>query len=70
MESPQVTADVIQANEFGRLSAQYAVQAVPKTVVNDVVDFLGAVPEARFVREVLRAFSSGESPAEPPAAEI
>jgi len=70
MESPHVTADVIEANEFARLSAQYAVQAVPKTVVNDVVDFLGAVPEARFVQEVLRAFPSGASPAASPAAEI
>jgi hypothetical protein len=55
MESPRVTADVIEANEFQSLSAQYAVQAVPKTVVNDRVEFLGAVPERRFLQEVLAA---------------
>ena len=55
MESPQVTADVIEANEFQDLSARYAVQAVPKTVVNDRAEFLGAVPEGRFLREVLAA---------------
>jgi len=55
MESNRVTADVIEANEFGGYSARYAVQAVPKTVVNDRVEFLGAMPEARFLQEVLRA---------------
>jgi hypothetical protein len=50
-----VTADVIEANEFQDLSARYAVQAVPKTVVNDRVEFLGAVPERRFLQEVLAA---------------
>ena len=64
MESPQVTADVIEANEFPQLSARYAVQAVPKTVVNDRAEFLGAVPERRFLQEVLAAISGA-----PPAAE-
>ena len=56
MESSRVTADVIEANEFGSLSVRYGVQAVPKTVVNDRVEFLGAMPEGRFLQEVLRAF--------------
>ncbi len=55
MESPHVTADVIEANEFPQLSARYAVQAVPKTVVNDRVEFLGAVPERRFLQEIQAA---------------
>jgi hypothetical protein len=55
MASPLVTADVIEANEFQDLSARYAVQAVPKTVVNDQREFLGAVPESRFLQEVLAA---------------
>jgi hypothetical protein len=55
MASPHVTADVIEANEFQDLSARYAVQAVPKTVVNDQREFLGAVPESRFRQEVLAA---------------
>ncbi len=64
MESPHVTADVIEANEFPDLSARYAVQAVPKTVVNDRAEFLGAVPERRFLQEVLAA-SAGGPAAEP-----
>jgi hypothetical protein len=63
MESERVTADVIEANEFPTLSAAYAVQAVPKTVVNDQVEFLGAMPEGRFVQEVWRALpADGEAP--------
>ena len=56
MESEQVTADVIESNEFPQYSARYAVQAVPKTVLNDRYEFLGAVPESRFLQEVARAF--------------
>ena len=60
MESSKVTADVVEANEFPGLSSQYAVSAVPKTVANDAVEFLGAMPEGRFLSEVLRAFPTQE----------
>jgi hypothetical protein len=66
MESEQVTADVIESNEFPQYSARYAVQAVPKTVLNDRYEFLGAVPEARFLQEVMRAFPDAPEPPEPP----
>ncbi len=62
MESDNVTADVIESNEFPSYSARYAVQAVPKTVVNDHVEFHGAMPESRFLQEVLKAFPT-ENPA-------
>jgi hypothetical protein len=60
MEHPLVTADVIEANEFPSLSARYAVQAVPKTVINDRVEVLGAVPEERLLSEALRALPDHE----------
>ena len=62
MESALVTADVIESNEFPQYSARYAVQAVPKTVVNERWEFLGAVPEARFLQEVARAFPDDPAP--------
>jgi len=34
--------------------ARYGVQGVPKTVVNDAVEFVGALPEDEFVAQVLR----------------
>ena len=54
----QITADVIEANEFPRLSQAYAVMNVPKIVVNDRIEIVGAVPERQLVSEVLRALPS------------
>jgi hypothetical protein len=54
VESPRVIAEVIEASEFPALSEQYAVTGVPKTVVNEVREILGARSEAAFVAEVLR----------------
>lgn len=55
VESERVTADVVEASEFPELSQRFAVSAVPKTVVNDGGEILGARPESSFVAEVLRA---------------
>lgn len=55
VESPRVTADVVEASEFPDLSQRYAVRAVPKTVVNDRLEILGARPEGAFLAEVLSA---------------
>ena len=55
VESEKVTADVIESNEFPSYSARYAVRAVPKTVVNERWEFLGAVPESRFLEEIGKA---------------
>ena len=41
--------------EFPELSRAYRVQAVPKIVINDRVQFEGALPEAQFLEAVLRA---------------
>ena len=55
VESPRVTADVIEASEFPGLSQEYAVSGVPMTIVNDRVEILGARPESAFVAEVAAA---------------
>ena len=60
IESNRVRADVVEANEFPELSRRYAVSGVPKTVVNDRFESLGARPEAAFIAEVLRVVQ--ESP--------
>ena len=68
MSFADVTADVIEAQEFPRLSQQYMVSGVPKTVANNRVEVLGAMPEARFIGEVLRALPDAAEPeAEQPA---
>ena len=38
---------------------RYQVQGVPKTVINDRVEFAGALPEPRFVQQVLQALEKG-----------
>jgi len=55
IESARVTADVVEATEFPDLAQRYHVSGVPKMVVNETVQFLGALPEPRFLQEVLRA---------------
>lgn len=55
VENEHVTADVIEAGEFPELAERYHVQGVPKVVVNEALEFVGAQPEARFLDHVLRA---------------
>jgi len=50
-----IMADMVEASEFPNLSEKYGVYAVPKIVVNDKVEFEGALPEDQFIREVLKA---------------
>ncbi len=57
--SSQVRADCIEATEFPDLSRQYAVMAVPKIVINERVQFEGALPERQFLDAVLRAVNGG-----------
>ena len=52
MESPNVTADVIEIQEFPDLAAYHSVRAVPKTVINDKIVFTGAVPEEVLLKRI------------------
>ena len=52
--SERVTATAIEATEFPELSQAYRVSAVPKVVINDRVEFEGALPEPQFLEAVLR----------------
>jgi predicted DsbA family dithiol-disulfide isomerase len=55
MENPLIVADVVEANEFMDLSQRYRVMSVPKTVVNDRVEFVGAQSEQKLLEAVQRA---------------
>jgi hypothetical protein len=55
IESPNVTADVIEASEFPELIQRYGVRGVPKTMVNATVGIEGAVPEAALVGRIVDA---------------
>jgi predicted DsbA family dithiol-disulfide isomerase len=53
VESPQITASCVEASEFMDLARKYRVTGVPKTVVNDAIEIMGALPEDAFVRAIL-----------------
>ena len=59
--SPRVTAECIEATEFPELAQRYRVMAVPKIVINDAVEFEGALPERDFLSAVLRAVDGKET---------
>lgn len=64
METPRVTADVIEAQEFPYLAQRYGVRAVPKTIINDAIEILGAVPEPVLLQRMLTAVGQEELMAE------
>ena len=51
--SPNITSVAVEATEFPDLARKYHVSGVPKTVVNDEVEILGALPEDAFVDQAL-----------------
>ena len=51
--NPRITADVIEANEFPELSERFNVMGVPKTVVNETTEILGALPPDMFIEQAL-----------------
>jgi len=53
IESDLVRADVIDINEFPELSQKYAVISVPKIIINEKIEFVGAFSEDLFAEHVL-----------------
>ena len=49
-----ITASSIEATEFMELTRRFRVTGVPKTIVNDTIEILGALPEDMFVRAALQ----------------
>ena len=52
--SPHITSHAIEAMEFMELSRKFRVTGVPKTIVNDEVEIMGALPEDLYVRAALQ----------------
>lgn len=55
LASEQITAEAIEASEFPDLVQKFRVQGVPKTVINETVEFVGAMPEKQALEHVLMA---------------
>jgi hypothetical protein len=52
--NPHITSSAIDAMEFMELSRKFRVTGVPKTIVNETVEIMGALPEDMFVRAALQ----------------
>jgi glutaredoxin-like protein len=53
IESDMVKADVIESSEFSDLAMKYNVIGVPKIIINETVEFVGAFNEDLFAEHVL-----------------
>jgi Thioredoxin domain len=61
LANPGIRSTCIESDEFAVLSGRYQVMMVPKMVVNEVYDFSGALPEPKFVTQVLTGSLSTRS---------
>ena len=52
--------DIVEASEFPDLARRFSVYAVPKTVINDTQEVVGAVPESKFVEAITTALTPPE----------
>jgi len=55
IESDLVRADMVDVGEFPHLGHKYSIMGVPKTVINETTEFVGALPEELFVQQVVLA---------------
>jgi protein-disulfide isomerase len=61
LANTNITATTVQATEFYDLARQFRVSGVPKTVVNNEIEILGALPEAAFIGAALGLDGENES---------
>jgi len=54
LESPHISAEVIEANEFPELSQRYQVRGVPTTIIDEKMSFAGSVPDDLLIDTIER----------------
>ena len=54
LENENITADVVEIEEFPALARHYGVRSVPLTVVNEFTQIAGVVTEAEFVEKIIQ----------------
>lgn len=59
IESDFVTADSVEVTGYPDLARKYRVSSVPKTVVGETIEFVGAGPEAMLLKHVQDALANG-----------
>ena len=58
--SPHLTGDMVEVSEFPHLAAKYHVYGVPRTVINELIQIEGAVPENVLVPELMKVEDEAE----------
>ena len=54
LENKLITADIIEAQEFPSLARQHNVTAVPKTIINNTLQFNGNLSEPELLEKVMQ----------------
>jgi predicted DsbA family dithiol-disulfide isomerase len=60
--SPNITTTAVEATEYPDLARKYRVTGVPKSIVNEKIEIMGAVPQDAFVDQVLAALQPSGLP--------
>jgi NADH-dependent peroxiredoxin subunit F len=55
-----IRCDMVESSEFPQVAQYYQVQGVPKTIINEINSFEGALPAESFYLEVLKAVKPEE----------
>ena len=63
MESDHLTADGVEVTGYPELAQRYHVSSVPKTVVGETHEFVGAGPESMLLKHVQDAAAAAAAPA-------
>ncbi|MBD3286847.1 glutaredoxin [candidate division WOR-3 bacterium] len=56
----KIKAEMIESTEFPHLANKYAVYGVPKTIINEEVQFEGAMPDQAVVEQVMTAIEKSD----------
>ncbi len=62
LENSLIKSEVIDISEFPQLAVKYGVLGIPKVVINEKTEFVGALPENAFLAHVMQAVQSSTSP--------
>ena len=62
IESDKITADGIEVTGYSDLARKYNVSSVPKTVVGETHEFVGAGPESMLLKHVQEAAADPAGP--------
>jgi hypothetical protein len=62
MQSDTITADGVEVTGYPDLARRYHVSSVPKTVVGETHEFVGAAPEAMLLKHLQEAVQPAEAP--------